>query len=57
MVAIMALRQRQSMREVGFRRKYDLIGLFLYFVFYQAVLLPVSLTGYFQELFGTRKRW
>jgi poly-beta-1,6-N-acetyl-D-glucosamine synthase len=57
MVAIMALRQRGAMRQIGFRRRYDMIGLLCYFLFYQAILSPISLAGYFQEFFGTRKRW
>lgn len=57
MIAIMVLRQRDSMQAIGFKRKSDSLGLILYFLFYQAMLAPIALTGYFQEFFGTKRRW
>lgn len=57
MVAVMALRQRGSLAEIKFRRKIDGVGLLIYFLFYQAMLSPISLTGYFQEFFGRERKW
>ncbi|MBI4897939.1 MAG: glycosyltransferase family 2 protein [Actinobacteria bacterium] len=57
MLAIMALRQRDSLQAIGFKRKSDFAGLLLYFLISQAMLAPVSLSGYFQEFFGTKRRW
>jgi hypothetical protein len=45
------------MQAIGFKRKYDALGLIFYFLFYQAMLAPISLSGYFQEFFGTKRRW
>ncbi len=57
MLVIMALRQRDSMQAIDFKRRRDGLGLILYFLFYQAMLAPISLSGYFQEFFGTKRRW
>lgn len=57
MVLVMAMRQREVVRELNLRRPYDLVGLTLYFLFFQALLSPISLAGYCQEFFGTRRRW
>lgn len=57
MVAVMAMRQRTDLAAIKFRRKIDGVGLLIYFLIYQAMLSPISLTGYFQEFFGRERNW
>jgi biofilm PGA synthesis N-glycosyltransferase PgaC len=35
----------------------NILGFFIYTVFYSIVMQPITLAGYFYELFGARKIW
>jgi biofilm PGA synthesis N-glycosyltransferase PgaC len=48
---------RQSFREVGLRVRRNRIGFIGYLLTYQLIMSPVSVMGYAQELFGTRRNW
>jgi biofilm PGA synthesis N-glycosyltransferase PgaC len=48
---------RQSFHEAGLRVRQNRLGYLAYLLTYQLVMSPVSVAGYFQELFGTTRRW
>lgn len=54
---IMASYQRSVFDALGLHIRRNRIGFYLYFLFYQMIHSPISVIGYFQELFGLRKIW
>jgi len=48
---------KQSFDEVGLRVRQNRIGYLGYLLTYQLFMSPVSVAGYAQELFGSRRRW
>lgn len=54
---IMFRLSRQSFEEVGLRVRRNRLGFLGYLLTYQLFMSPLSVAGYAQELFGTRRRW
>jgi biofilm PGA synthesis N-glycosyltransferase PgaC len=48
---------KQSFDEVGLEVRQNRLGYLGYLLTYQLFMSPVSVAGYAQELFGTRRRW
>jgi biofilm PGA synthesis N-glycosyltransferase PgaC len=48
---------KQSFTEVGLRVRRNPLGFFAYLLCYQLIMSPVSVAGYFQELFRAKRRW
>ncbi|HEY7122086.1 MAG TPA: glycosyltransferase [Solirubrobacterales bacterium] len=54
---IMFKLSRDSFREVGLRVRRNVRGFFGYLLLYQLFMSPVSVVGYAQELFRTKRSW
>jgi biofilm PGA synthesis N-glycosyltransferase PgaC len=54
---IMFKLSRDSFREVGLRVRRNARGFFSYLLLYQLFMSPVSVVGYAQELFRTKRNW
>ena len=54
---IMFKLSRDSFREVGLRVRRNIKGFFSYLLLYQLFMSPVSVAGYVQELFRTKRNW
>jgi len=54
---IMFKLSRDSFREVGLHVRRNIKGFFSYLLLYQLFMSPVSVVGYFQELFRTKRNW
>ena len=48
---------RSSFHEVGLRVRQNFRGFFSYLLLYQLFMSPVSVVGYFQEVFGAKRSW
>jgi len=48
---------RSSFREVGLRVRRNIGGFLTYLLAYQLFMSPVSVVGYFQELFRAKRNW
>lgn len=56
-MAVLYTRQRRTFVTVGLRFRRPGVGLLAYFLLYQLLLSPVSLTGYIAELVRAPRRW
>src|SRR5262249_22060814 len=54
---IMFKLSRDSFREVGLRVRRNRKGFLSYLLLYQLFMSPVSVVGYMQELFRTKRNW
>ena len=54
---IMFKLSRDSFEEVGLKVRRNVKGFFSYLLLYQLFMSPVSVVGYFQELFRTKRNW
>jgi biofilm PGA synthesis N-glycosyltransferase PgaC len=54
---IMFKLSRDSFREVGLRVRRNIKGFLSYLLLYQLFMSPVSVVGYVQELFKTKRNW
>jgi biofilm PGA synthesis N-glycosyltransferase PgaC len=54
---IMFKLSRDSFHEVGLRVRRNIKGFFSYLLLYQLFMSPVSVAGYVQELFRTKRNW
>jgi poly-beta-1,6-N-acetyl-D-glucosamine synthase len=54
---IMFKLSRDSFREVGLKVRRNFKGFFSYLLLYQLFMSPVSVVGYAQELFRTKRKW
>ena len=54
---IMFKLSRESFEEVGLRVRHNFKGFFSYLLLYQLFMSPVSVVGYVQELFKTKRNW
>ena len=59
LLVTVAMRRRQDevFRELGLRYRRNRLGFLAYVVAYQAILAPIAVLGYAQELLRARKRW
>jgi poly-beta-1,6-N-acetyl-D-glucosamine synthase len=48
---------RDSFRDVGLKVRRNLRGFFSYLLLYQLFMSPISVVGYFQELFRSERKW
>lgn len=55
--SIMFYRQRSIFRRHGLNIRKNMLGLLLYMLTYQAIMVPASTAGYLSELFRTKKSW
>jgi biofilm PGA synthesis N-glycosyltransferase PgaC len=56
-VLIMHRKQKRAFDEVGLKVRHNPWGFLVYMLVYQALMSPVCVAGYFQEIVGMRKRW
>jgi biofilm PGA synthesis N-glycosyltransferase PgaC len=56
-ITIMFLKQKAVFNVLGLKVRQNLAGFIVYMLVYQVLMSPVCVVGYFQELFGTVKRW
>ncbi len=54
---IMYRLSRQSFEEVGLKVRQNRLGFLGYLLTYQLFMSPISVAGYAQELFGTKRNW
>lgn len=54
---VMYFKERRVFKELGLRVRKNPFGVFFYAIFYQVIMSPVCVVGYFQEIFGFNKRW
>lgn len=55
--AILYNYQKYVFRRLHLKIRKNLIGLILFVLSYQMIMSPVSVWGYIQEFFGTKRRW
>jgi biofilm PGA synthesis N-glycosyltransferase PgaC len=56
-VLIMYKKQKAVFSELGLRVRQNLVGFLVYMLIYQALMSPICVIGYGQEIFGMTKRW
>jgi biofilm PGA synthesis N-glycosyltransferase PgaC len=56
-VLIMYRKQLKIFDELNLKVRRNLVGFLVYMLVYQAIMSPVCIAGYFQEILGMRKRW
>ena len=56
-VMVMYRKQKAVFNELGLTVRQNLVGFIVYMLIYQAIMSPICVIGYFQELLGTRKHW
>ena len=56
-VMIMYRKQKAVFNELGLAVRQNLVGFIVYMLIYQAIMSPICVIGYVQELMGTKKRW
>lgn len=56
-VGIMYLKQKKVFDILGLKVRRNRLGLVLFMFFYQMIMSPTCVVGYFQELLGMSKRW
>jgi len=56
-VMIMYRKQKTVFNELGLTVRQNLVGFIVYMLIYQAIMSPICVVGYVQELTGTKKRW
>src|SRR5262245_43486418 len=56
-VLIMYKKQKAVFNELGLKVRQNFIGFTVYMLVYQAIMSPICVIGYFQELMGMTKRW
>jgi len=56
-VFLLYRKQRKVFDEVDLKVRRNLWGFVVYMIVYQAIMSPVCVAGYFQEIAGARKRW
>jgi biofilm PGA synthesis N-glycosyltransferase PgaC len=56
-VLIMYKKQKAVFNELGLRVRQNLVGFLVYMLIYQALMSPICVVGYGQEILGMTKRW
>jgi poly-beta-1,6-N-acetyl-D-glucosamine synthase len=56
-ILVMFVKQKKVFDTLGLKVRQNLLGFFVYMFVYQVIMSPICVIGYFQELFGTVKRW
>lgn len=56
-VLIMFKKQKAVFNDLGLKVRQNMFGLIVYMLVYQALMSPICVIGYGQELLGTAKRW
>lgn len=56
-VLVMFRKQKAVFNELGLKIRQNLLGFFVYMLIYQALMSPICVIGYAQELLGMTKRW
>jgi biofilm PGA synthesis N-glycosyltransferase PgaC len=54
---IMFLKQKKVINDANFKLRHNKIGFVMYILFYQLIMAPAALSGYFAEIFRTKKTW
>ncbi len=54
---IIYMKQKRTFRKLNLKLKNNLIGLILFVLFYQILLVPATITGYVSELLNLKKNW
>lgn len=49
--------QKRTFKKLNLKMKNNFIGLIFFVLFYQIVLVPATLSGYFSELLNLKKKW
>ena len=56
-VLSMFKKQKAVFNELGLKVRQNLVGFFIYMLVYQALMSPICVIGYGQELLGMTKKW
>jgi biofilm PGA synthesis N-glycosyltransferase PgaC len=56
-VSIMYKKQKAVFDELGLKVRQNLAGFVVYMLIYQAIMSPICVIGYGQELLSTTKKW
>ena len=56
-VLVMFKKQKAVFNELGLKIRQNLLGFFVYMLIYQALMSPICVIGYGQELLGMTKKW
>jgi biofilm PGA synthesis N-glycosyltransferase PgaC len=56
-VLLMYRKQARVFNALNLKVRRNLLGFLVYMLVYQAIMSPVCIAGYFQEIVGMRKRW
>lgn len=56
-VWVMYRKQKKIFNLLGLTVRKNRMGLLFYVFFYQLIMSPICVIGYFQEVFGLRKKW
>jgi len=56
-ITTILLTQRRFLRYAGLKVRYNPIGILYYILFYQIIMAPICVIGYFKEIFRFRRRW
>src|ERR1044071_4663984 len=56
-VLIMLKKQKAVFNELGLKIRQNMLGFFVYMLIYQALMSPICVIGYGQELLGMTKKW
>ncbi len=54
---ILYVYQKYVFRSLDLKIRKNKIGFFVFILFYQMVMAPISVLGYFQELFNLKRKW
>jgi poly-beta-1,6-N-acetyl-D-glucosamine synthase len=56
-VMVMYQKQKAVFDQLNLKVRQNFVGFFVYMLIYQALMSPICVLGYAQELLGTTKRW
>ena len=56
-VMVMYQKQKAVFDQLDLKVRQNFVGFFVYMLVYQALMSPICVLGYAQELLGTKKRW
>lgn len=56
-IYIMFRKERKIFDELGLKVRHGKVGVIFYAIFYQIIMSPICVIGYFQEIFGFARKW
>jgi len=56
-IIIMLRSQMRFMKYAGLRMRQNPVGMVFYILFYQLIMSPICVIGYFKEIFRLKRKW